>query len=78
MLPEGAALDVVDEEDGAEVEVVGCFFFDEVAFCYDCWRWGGGEGACGWCWCGGCCVGCWDWGAELSGAEDVGEEGVVV
>ena len=73
VFPEGALLDVVDESDGAEVHVFGSFALHGGEFGYVAWVWGVRAGAFG----GGLVV--WgDGGAVLGGAEDVGEEGVVV
>lgn len=76
MLPEGAALDVVDELDGGEVHV-HVLVVRHGGFVRDFGGGGGGsDGA--FCWCGLGCVGWVDGGSVLGGAEDVGDEAVVV
>lgn len=94
MFPKGPALDLVDEVDGAEVHVAGCVVQHLGGGGDVAWWGRGGEGAFGGggllthrggggIICTGCdgVVGGWDGrdcGAVLGGAEDVGEEGVVV
>lgn len=73
MFPKRPLFHIVDEADGAEVQVFVAFTGYGCGFCDVCWIWRTGEGTfdrgLG---CGG------DGGTVLGAAKDVGDEGVVI